>query len=138
MVGTPVATTVIRAVTGGTAEDEAGGLRVSVPPHALAVDVAVTIVAEAVVVEGWKTVASWRVIAHPAPLVLAYPATLAAAVPLGAEGHALLVSEDDGWQAIGATAADGKSVEAQPWYLPPTHGPPPRLSSALVCLARRA
>ena len=134
----------IRAALGGSASDEAGRIQVTVPKGALAVDVTLTIVAETIVAaKGWQVLGAWRVIVHPAPLVLAYPASLAVCVPPSAAAGdlALLVAEDgatlpDGWWALGSSALGEQWLEARIWYFPPTHGPPSQ-SSSMVCLARR-
>jgi hypothetical protein len=137
-----VATTLIRAALGGTAPDDDGRLRLLVPADALAVDTTVTIVADAAASPGARRLlGAWRLVAHPAPAVLAVSATLSASVPPGerAQDLRLLVGDGDGangWQPLSTTilGTGDQSVDAETWYVPPSHGPPPVRSSVLICL----
>ena len=133
-----MATTLIRAENGGTARDDDGRLRLIVPAGALTADTTVTIVAEAIApLRGRRLLAAWRLVAHPAPAVLAVPAILSVSIPRGAARDLRLLVAGDGaagdWQPLSTKAAN-RRLDAETWYLPPSHGPPPARSSALICL----
>ena len=132
-----MATTVISAAFGGVATDDHSRCRLVVPPTALPVDVTVTIVAETIdQVGGRKVLGAWRIVAHPAPMLLASPATLEIAIPAdAAKGDvALLIGDRTSWHPVGNLVPGGQWLKLQTWYMPPSHGPPPARSSTLVCL----
>jgi hypothetical protein len=114
-----------------------------VPAYALAVDTTITIVPVTLAPSGGRTaVMAWRLIAHPGPAVLAQPATLKVDLPPSSRAAdvQLLASEaavslDGDWHAIPQTARAKEHLEAAIWYLPPSHGPPPMQSSAVICIA---
>jgi len=136
-----MATTLIRAIRGGTAADNEGRLRLIVPASALAVDTTVTIVSAPVAPTGSSIVhAAWRIVVHPGPTVLSLPASLSVALPAGASADLRLLAAEQAvslggdWRALPAALA-GQWLAAQVWHLPPSHGPPPVRSSMLICLA---
>ena len=137
-------TTLIRASLGGAASDDDHRVSLLIPAAALAVDTTVTIVAEAISWSGpGRVIGSWRLVAHPAPAVLAQPARLSALVPAGTLTADLrLFLADDAaapaheWRPLVAAQSD-RSLDAATWYLPPSHGPPPTQSAVLICLSGR-
>ena len=140
-----VATKLIRAAWGGTIADDEGRLRLLVPALALAVDTTVTIVPVAAGRAGSRVAfGAWRFIAYPGPAVLATGASLSVSIPADAPaaGLELLIANDataldDDWHPVPATLLADRWLDALTWYLPPSHGPPPTRSSALICLAAK-
>lgn len=140
-----VATALIQAAQGGTASDD-GQLYLFIPPGALLTNTTVTIVAEAIAPIGAQRVLrAWRVVADPAPTVLNAAAHLSVAVPPGEPPGGLVVrvaedvsALDSDWRALAITTRSHLWLDAEIGHLPPSHGPPPRRSSALICLCSPA
>jgi len=109
------------------------------------VDASLTVVDDRVhPMAGLEVLACWRIAVDPGPLALVGPANLSIAVPPGIPPADLHVFVHDNGDI--AEIPDPSSMMTPSkgwlnlalWYLPPSAGAPPRVSSCALCLARRA